>query len=416
MSSSNHNGRDPKSIFTPADFPQNGRVASISPSGGIRTREILCTVRPDVTFVDPHTYSPDADWLLVSGPHFETDIRAARERGWKQPAIILPEHFTSYYDFWTFPIDLIQWSDQSGLFVNSRDFEGFIAGLGDFFGGNADGRHQPRLSCYMPLRRMSCADPQNRVDQVIALLGDRASRDDFRAAVASEPRELWRHWLLGLYNGLEYMDYIVIEPGSVVMNCGVHGGGEIPYFLSSMVGRGTLINVDPLGYTYLAYFVRQALAGSSAKSYELPLALHDHVGSVDLPVDTGGMAAGGRIGEVLPGLETKRFGATTIDALAADLAVQRVDLIKMDIEGAEPRALAGAWNTIDRFRPQLAISIYHLPEHFVELPLILADRLKDYRFFLRNYHFISNETIFYAIPHERPVRPRQNRIRVSLLI
>ncbi|MGB9611424.1 MAG: FkbM family methyltransferase, partial [Bryobacteraceae bacterium] len=50
---------------------------------------------------------------------------------------------------------------------------------------------------------------------------------------------------------------------------------------------------------------------------------------------------------------------TTIDDLVNQLGLERLDAIKMDIEGAEVRALRGARRTIQRFRPQLAVATEH---------------------------------------------------------
>ena len=47
--------------------------------------------------------------------------------------------------------------------------------------------------------------------------------------------------------------------------------------------------------------------------------------------------------------------------------MERVDFIKMDIEGAEPKALIGAERTIREHRPQLAISVYHDLKHFASI-------------------------------------------------
>lgn len=47
----------------------------------------------------------------------------------------------------------------------------------------------------------------------------------------------------------------------------------------------------------------------------------------------------------------------TLDNLVADNKIERVDLIKIDIEGYEMRALRGAIATLERFKPQLFIEV-----------------------------------------------------------
>ena len=48
-----------------------------------------------------------------------------------------------------------------------------------------------------------------------------------------------------------------------------------------------------------------------------------------------------------------------IDELVPELGLERVDFIKMDIEGAETNALAGASQTIARYKPVLAVATEH---------------------------------------------------------
>ena len=76
------------------------------------------------------------------------------------------------------------------------------------------------------------------------------------------------------------------------------------------------------------------------------------------------------------------------------------DFIKMDIEGAELSALKGGIKTIEKFRPQLAISIYHSSEDFVNIPLYLKENLEHYKFRLGHYSPGLSETVLYAIPDE----------------
>ncbi len=53
---------------------------------------------------------------------------------------------------------------------------------------------------------------------------------------------------------------------------------------------------------------------------------------------------------------------TTIDALVRDLRLERVDFIKLDIEGAEKQALEGGRETIVRSKPRMAIALEHRRE------------------------------------------------------
>ena len=72
----------------------------------------------------------------------------------------------------------------------------------------------------------------------------------------------------------------------------------------------------------------------------------------------------------------------------------------MDVEGAEQNALKGGIKTIQKDRPQLAISIYHTPQDFVEIPLYLHKNLKNYVFKLGHYCPNAAETVLYCIPAE----------------
>ncbi len=57
----------------------------------------------------------------------------------------------------------------------------------------------------------------------------------------------------------------------------------------------------------------------------------------------------------------------------------KVDFVKMDIEGFENQALEGMKKLILKNKPILAISIYHLPLDFINIPLSLSRKnIKDY--------------------------------------
>ena len=70
---------------------------------------------------------------------------------------------------------------------------------------------------------------------------------------------------------------------------------------------------------------------------------------------------------------------TTIDHLVAELHLPRVDFIKMDIEGAERKAVTGARETLKQFRPRMALCIYHIKGDEVEIPALVRQAVGDYK-------------------------------------
>ncbi len=68
----------------------------------------------------------------------------------------------------------------------------------------------------------------------------------------------------------------------------------------------------------------------------------------------------------------------------------------MDIEGAEPLALKGAVETIKRFKPKLAIAIYHSMDDFIKIPIWIIELNLGYKLYLGHYTIHSEETIIFA--------------------
>lgn len=82
----------------------------------------------------------------------------------------------------------------------------------------------------------------------------------------------------------------------------------------------------------------------------------------------------------------------TIDNLVPDAT-----FIKLDIEGSEEKAIEGAWNTIQKGSPKLAISIYHRPNDLFEILNLIKLINKNYHFYIRHYSDFLFDTILYGI-------------------
>ncbi len=92
-----------------------------------------------------------------------------------------------------------------------------------------------------------------------------------------------------------------------------------------------------------------------------------------------------------------RIETIKIDDAVANLEGGRVTFIKMDIEGAELKALQGARETIQKDKPRMAICIYHKPEDLYEIPGYLLSLVPEYRFKVRQYTSMNWETVLYAV-------------------
>jgi FkbM family methyltransferase len=110
-------------------------------------------------------------------------------------------------------------------------------------------------------------------------------------------------------------------------------------------------------------------------------------------------------GEEGPGTSLTRNGravgaqtalTASLDDFANQQRLARIDFIKLDVEGAELLALKGAQQTLERFKPKLAVCVYHRLEDFFDIPDYLDSLGLGYRFFLRHFTIHAEETILFA--------------------
>ena len=94
---------------------------------------------------------------------------------------------------------------------------------------------------------------------------------------------------------------------------------------------------------------------------------------------------------------THDYQAININTLD-NLIKEKVDFIKLDIEGAEQDAIVGAKQTIIDNHPILAICIYHKAEDWYKVPELVLDIRNDYKVFIRHYMEGIYETVMYFIP------------------
>ncbi len=97
---------------------------------------------------------------------------------------------------------------------------------------------------------------------------------------------------------------------------------------------------------------------------------------------------------VLKGDNGEEVEVDTLDNICGEC--DKIDFIKMDIEGAEIDALKGGRGIIQKYRPNLCISAYHRTEHLWEIPYLIRDICSDYKIYFGHQMNAPFEPEFYC--------------------
>ncbi len=190
------------------------------------------------------------------------------------------------------------------------------------------------------------------------------------------------------------------EPGDHVIDAGACFGDTALAFAASVGVSGRVYTFETLD-THLE-IIRHNLRQNPRFANVIdvfPFGLGDTSNPDAKPIGTDGVLAPGF---TLHGIDDEDLlPVRTVDDLVWSGDIDKVDFIKMDIEGYELKALHGAEETIRRFKPKLAVSIYHRPQEMYEIPAFLADLGVGYAFYLEHYTIHREETVLYAVSRSR---------------
>lgn len=152
-----------------------------------------------------------------------------------------------------------------------------------------------------------------------------------------------------------------LRPGMVFVDAGANDGLYTLFAAKRVGATGRVVAIEPstreharlvenirLNRLTNVDVVKVAVADEPATS-KLAVAQYGHEGLNTL----GGTIANPTVATTH--LEDVRV--ETIDRLADELGLERIDAIKLDVEGSEARAVAGARSVIERFRPILQLEL-----------------------------------------------------------
>ena len=154
--------------------------------------------------------------------------------------------------------------------------------------------------------------------------------------------------------------------GDIVLDCGANVGVTVRVWLEAGAKQVVAIEPAPENIEVLRRNFKDEVAAGRVIIY--PKGVWDKEELLPMQIDPQNSAADSFLIHRAGGTEVRGIPLTTIDKLTDELKLARVDFIKMDIEGAEPRALVGARQTIAKYHPRMALCTYHAPDHPQKVP------------------------------------------------
>lgn len=186
------------------------------------------------------------------------------------------------------------------------------------------------------------------------------------------------------YVGNQYFDYFDLGKDETFVDCGAYDGMSTVEFFNNAGGEAYLFEANPNNESV----INNVLKHNHINNYTIiAKGLYDRDTTLNFSTNKGAGAMIEADGESIK--------VTSIDNALTNIG-RKITYIKMDIEGAEEKAIEGARNIIKRDSPRLAISIYHKKNDFIDIPLQLLDIYPDYRFAMRHYCTMGEETVLYA--------------------
>jgi len=136
--------------------------------------------------------------------------------------------------------------------------------------------------------------------------------------------------------------YLTLPEDGVVVDVGANIG-DFTIQLAKICSRGRVIAVEPIG-EYVLMIQIHKLLNSVDNVTCVQAALGDHEGQTEIHLD------GSKSSACWGGDKTERVPLTTLSRLMGELGIDRVDLLKLDCEGAEWDILPAAEEVLPRIR------------------------------------------------------------------
>lgn len=235
---------------------------------------------------------------------------------------------------------------------------------------------------------------RKEIESVWSKIEDRESQEYFDASIRyrfnRNPLELMPNSKMKR-NG-EYADIVRVHENDIIVDCGAYTGDTAEMYCDYVNDRCIVYAFEPFreSFCQLEKNIREK---GKRNVYAFNCAVSNENRKDIICFDNDDFKMGMIIGE--KGKRNEEIiDVRTIDSILGEC--ESIDFIKMDIEGEEMNALAGAANIIKKFAPDMMISAYHKFEHILQIPQFLREINPNYRIFVGHAPNVSLEIEIYA--------------------
>ena len=169
-----------------------------------------------------------------------------------------------------------------------------------------------------------------------------------------------------------------IRQGDTVVDCGAHVGLFTKFALRQGADRVVAIEPDPTNVACLESNLGREIA--EGRVIVVKAGLWNKKTRLTLYESLDGNSGKNTfVGELPNANKIEGLPVLPLDDIVANLKLDRVDFIKMDIEGSERFAIQGATATLRQFKPRMAVSVYHSSDDPTIIPALVRRAQPDYQ-------------------------------------
>lgn len=220
------------------------------------------------------------------------------------------------------------------------------------------------------------------------------SKDGFPIKLYYVPEGILATFFLKQYEYKNNNINIKAEENDIVIDGGGCWGDTALYFANEVKDHGKVYSFEFIPKNIMLY----------KKNIELNTNFKNLIKLIEFPLwqtsDTviyfkdEGPASSVDLNEFI-GFEYKIY-SKSIDDFVNEENLKKLDFIKLDVEGAELPILKGAETSIKKFKPKLAIAIYHSMQDLYRIQDYIHSLNLGYKFYIGHYTTDVLETVLFA--------------------